>query len=294
MNEYENQVKEEEKVEETIQEQAPRKNKSGSNKIIIVIMGIIIVLLLAVILFLLLTGNDKKETKANDENAANQEQNNNQDKPNVENVVVSKEKISDITFAGIECGGTDFVFVKDTVLVDNISVKNKLGMLSKALLKLIDTQNIEAGQDVELDIDIYEIAKKYFDVTPEMEKQMEEGFGTDFYIFTYKNNKSYINIIIGGCIGPMNEGEYTRFKESKVSGNTLIETYYYFYLKNDDGDDEESFTSSYYKDKNDTNPIYSKVSSGDSLDYSKFDTYDVYFDTTDGNMKLIKIVYNAS
>ena len=52
--------------------------------------------------------------------------------------------------------------------------------------------------------------------------------------------------------------------------------------------------NSYYKNKDDVTSIYSNVSSGELLDYSKFDTYDLYFDTTDGNMKLTKIVYNAN
>lgn len=267
-------------------------SNNKNSKIIIIIMGIVIVLLIALILVLLLTGsNNTNQEQHNNDKPLNNVENDNQ---NIENAEYSKKKVSDISFAGIACGGTDYKFVKDTVLVDNISTKNKLGMLAKALLKLIDLEKIEAGKDVELNIDIHEIAKKYFDVTPDMEKQMAEGFGTDFYIFTYKNNKSYINIIIGGCMPPLNEGEYTRFKGSKTSGNILVESYYYYYLKNESSDDEERFTYSYYKDKNDAKPIYSKVSSGDSLDYSKFDSYDLYFDTSDGNMKLSKIVYNAN
>ena len=283
-------MEEEEKKEEVKQSIS---SKKGSNKIVFISMGIIIVALVVVVLVLLLGGKGNK-------NSNNEETNSEQNVENNNNVV--EETIEELKFGNYACGGVNYSFSKKTVTVDEISPKEKLAMLATVLSELINTENITAGEDIELDIDIYELAQKYFDITPEMEKQMEEGFENGFYVFSYKNKKSYVNLIIGGCIGPSNEGNYVKYKESKREGNTLISTYYYFYKKNldepvvignDNGYDITTFPSSYYKDKSDSKPLYSDVVSDDIVDFEKFDTYDLYFDVSNGNMKLTKIVYNS-
>ena len=243
----------------------------------------------------------EKEKETNNEQTPIEEkkEENKEEIPNNLEPEKQKEEIPNLEFAKISCGGTDFSFKKSTLNVSDISTKDKLGMLAPALLKKIKSEklsNIKADVETEIDIDIIEVEKKYFDVTKEMEDQMANGFGTDFYIFSYKNNKSYLKIIIGGCIGPRNEGEYTKFKESKNENNILIDSYYYYYMKNSDvveKDDQEYFPEIYYKSKGDINPIYKDVLSQDDIDFDVFDTYDLYFDTTNGNKKLIKIVYNA-
>ena len=267
-----------------------RPTNSGGNKLIIVFLSIIIILLIGIIAFLLLNGKDKNENTTNNTNNNNQQENNtsNGEENNTVDLITPE-------FTAVACGGVDFSFAKKTVSVNEISVKYKLGMLATVLLKSVDVSKIEAGVDTEIDVDIYETAKKYFEVNPDMLTEMEKGFSTSFYTFKYKNNKSYINIIIGGCTAPDNAGDYVKFKGSKKEGNILINSYYYYYSKNDPIEDETNvvFTKSLFKDKDAATAVYTKVKESDTVDYSVFDTYDLYFDTTNGNMKLTKIVYNA-
>ena len=306
-------VQEEPKTEEVPQEPSGD-NKKGGNSFTIALL-VIIVLLIGVIAILLLGGNNKNKNNEsnnnenqevnnentnneNNNNENNNNENNNNENNNNENNNVNIEQIIEPTFAVMECGGINFSFQKATVLVNDMKASDKLGMLATVLSKMIDTNNLEAGVETEINIDIYEIAQKYFDITPEMEQQMGDGFGTGFLFFTRRSQKSFVKLIIGGCIGPGNEGHYVKHKESKAEGNTLISTYYYYYKKNNDVIDptEDSVTQfpySYYKSSTDTTPVYKEIVNDDSVDFEVFDTYDLYFDISSGNAKLIKIVYNA-
>ena len=259
-------------------------NNKGSSKAIIIIMGLIILILASALLVLLLTGNGKKNTNNGNET----------EKPKEYEI-----KVKELEFPEYACGGLDFTIGKGTLNVENMSAKEKLGMLSTALLELVDKDtminNDEIYQGMELDFNIVDEAKKYFDLDSEMLKQIEEGFGTGFYVFNQKNNKSYLRLIIGGCIGPENEGYYIKLKESKKDKNIYIKTYYYAYAVNDEieSDDEFSFTTTYYKEKGDKDPVVKNLSSRNELNFELFNTFDVYYDITDGNMKLIKVVYNT-
>lgn len=291
-------------------------NKKGGNKAIIIIMGIIIVALLAVILVLLLSGNDKSKNNENkqEENIENTENTNLEPGQNIENTeiepnptqpVVVDVKVPELDIPRQFCGEIDFDIKSGTVEAKDISVRNKLGMLATAIVKTIGEDKLRtftAGETNEIDINILEFAKSYFDITPEIEAQLKEGFYTSYYLFTYENNKSTAELQIGGCIGPTVDGYNVKFKESKKENTTLIKTYYYFYEKNatesvvigkDGPYDITAFPTSYYKDKDSAEPIYKDLTSTDNIDYELFNTFDIYFDITDGNMKLIKIVYNT-
>lgn len=313
-----NEVVEEKKVEEPVVQEEPKtekvtsvptgNNKKGGNKVIIIIMGIIIVALLAVILFLLLSGNDKNnnennENNTNVENVENTE--NTEIEPTPNNPVVIDLKVPELDIPREFCGGIDFEIKSGTVEAKDISVRNKLGMLATAIVEKIGEDKLRtftAGETNEIDINILELAKSYFDITPEIEAQLKEGFYTSYYLFTYENNKSTALLQIGGCIGPTADGYNVKFKESKKENTTLIKTYYYFYEKNatesvvigkDGPYDITAFPTSYYKDKDSAEPIYKDLTSTDNIDYELFNTFDIYFDITDGNMKLIKMVYNT-
>ena len=310
-------------------------NKSGKGKTItIVIMGAIIAILVAILLIVLLDGKksnssnkidnnflgNKENSKNNDENI-DKEKNNDGDieKDNKDNGndkgkncdCESSQKpssndisIPEMEFGHIACGGVSFDFKKSTVTVDKISTSDKLGMLSTVLLEMVGKdklRELSEDKDLVLDFNILEVANKYFDVTPEMKKQMEEGFGSDFYLFKYKDNKSILHLVVGGCTSA-NDGDYVKLKEIKKENNTLIKTYYYYYLKGvgepvvvgkSDGYGISTFPFSYYKDENAAKPLYEEVVSESIVNFDEFDTYDVYFDISNGNMKLTKIVYNA-
>ena len=306
MNEEE--VKEEQVTQEApavqeepvvVTEPTPPEKKGG--KALIIVMGLIILLLVIFIAFLLLNG-DKKNTNSDNKESNNNVENNNQENTNNENNennnnTINIDDIIEPTFASVACGGSDFDFKKETVLAKDIKANYKLGMLATVLSRMIDTKNLVAGVETELDIDIYEIAQKYFDITPEMETQMGDGFGTGFLWFSRKNQKSFVTLEIGGCIGPDNEGNYAKLKDIKQEGNTLISTYYYYYNKNSDVIEDPAggvqFPYSYYKSESDTTPVYKDIVNDDSVDFEKFDTYDLYFDISSGSAKLIKVVYNA-
>ncbi len=305
--EQEQPVVEEQKTEE-MASVSTNNNKKGGNKAIIIIMGIIIVALLAVILFLLLSGNDKNnnennENNTNVENVENTE--NTEIEPTPNNPVVIDLKVPELDIPREFCGEIDFEIKSGTVEAKDISVRNKLGMLATAIVKKIGEDKLRtftAGETNEIDINILELAKSYFDITPEIEAQLKEGFYTSYYLFTYENNKSTAELQIGGCIGPTADGYNVKFKENKIENTTLIKTYYYFYEKNatesvvigkDGPYDITAFPTSYYKDKDSAEPIYKDLTSTDNIDYELFNTFDIYFDITDGNMKLIKMVYNT-
>jgi len=260
-------------------------NKKRGYKAVIIIMGLIILILAGVLLVLLLTGNGKKNTNNGNET----------EKPKEYEI-----KVKELGFPEYACGGLDFTIGRGTFTPENLSAKEKLGMLSIALLDLIGNDKIANSGDViyegmELDFNITDEAKKYFDLDSKMLKQIEEGFGTGFFEFYQKNNKSYVRLIIGGCTAPENEGYYIKLKESKKEKNIYIKTYYYAYAVNDEieSDDEFSFTTTYYKEKGDKDPVVKNLSSRNELNFELFNTFDVYYDITDGNMKLIKIVYNT-
>jgi hypothetical protein len=281
-------------TEETNQLQSGN-NKKGGNKAVVIIMGIIIVALLAVILILLLSGNKKDDnTNKNEENKENTEIEPTPDAP-----INNKIDVIELDFANVPCGSVDFTIGKGTVEAQDISVHDKLGMLSTALIELIGEEKLKdlnTESDMELDFNIIDEAKKYFDVTPEMEKQIEEGFGTGFYLFYNKNNKSYLNLIIGGCTAPRNQGYYVKEKGRNVEKNTLIKSYYYYYVENEDvveNDDGTTFLERYYKEKGDSEPVYKNVTFEDDVNFDVFNTLDVYYEIIDGNTKLTKVVFNT-
>ncbi len=289
----------EEVKEETLKKDDELANspKKGGNKAVVIIMGVIIVALLIVILFLLLGGKDKNTEKDNSEKDQKTENEPTPNKPEI--------KVIELDFAGVPCGSVDFTIGKGTVEVGNISAHDKLGMLATALLKLIGEEklkNLTTEKALELDFDILEEAKKYFDVDAEMEKLIKEGFGTDFYLFSQKNNKATLELIIGGCIGPHNQGYYVKEKDRKIDNDTLIKSYYYYYVKNaddpvvignDNGYDITTFASSYYKEKEDANPVYKDIISEDAINYDSFNTFDVYYKIINGETKLTKVVFNT-
>lgn len=288
-------MEEEKKVEEVKEEATPvtSGNNKGSNKVIVAIMGVVIVALVVALVIVLLNGNKKSnnDNKETTNTVTNTETNTEvePDKP--------ESTATELEFAQIPCGSVDFTIGTGTVTVDQISAHDKLGMLSTALLEIIGEEKlgtVVAGETFTLDIDILEIAKQYFDVDQEMEQQIKEGFGTGFYVFKQNDGQATLDLIIGGCIPPMNEGYYVKYKDSTKDNNTLIKTYYYYYAKNSDAietGDDVLFPTSYYKLKEDAEPIYKDLLSEEAIKYESFNSFDVYFDTTNGNMKLTKVVF---
>jgi hypothetical protein len=258
--------------------------KKKDNKLVLAIVGVVIVALVAALVIFLLNGNDKKSD--------------NEETTNTE-VKKTKHTAKEIDLAKIPCGSVDFTIGTGTVTVEEISVHDKLGMLATALLELIEDEKLKtitAGEPLDLDIDIIEVAKQYFDVDEEMEKQIEKGFGTGFYEFSQKNGKATLNLTIGGCTPPMNEGYYVKYKGSINKDGTLVKTYYYYYRKNLDAietDNTVLFPTSYYRLKGDAEPVYDGLTDEESITFDVFNTFDIYFDTSNGDMKLTKVVYNA-
>lgn len=275
-------------------------NKKGGNKAVIIIMGLIIIALSAALVYLLLTRNEKK--------------NNEEEVPDNKFPKEYAIMASDIEFPQYSCGGIDFslgttnITINEngttdtnTYYVNQMSAKEKLGMVATEMIERVERYESDKLKDekiyegIEIGFDITFEVKKYFYIDEEMEKQIEEGFGTGFYVFYKKDNKSYVKLIIGGCTAPDNEGYYIKFKEKKQIENLYIKTYYYAYAKNDHPvkviDNEPHFTASYYKSPSDETPVVKNLESRDNLNYELFNTFDVYYDISDG-MKLIKIVYN--
>ncbi len=292
-------MEEEKKVEEVKEEATPvtSGNNKGSSKVIVAIMGVVIVALVVALVIVLLNGNKK----SNNDNKETNTVTNTETNTEVTNTEVEPDKpettATELEFAQIPCGSVDFTIGTGTVTVDQISAHDKLGMLSTALLEIIGEEKLStvvAGEPFALDIDILEIAKQYFDVDQEMEQQIKEGFGTGFYVFKQNDGQATLDLIIGGCIPPMNEGYYVKYKDSTKDNNTLIKTYYYYYAKNSDAietGDNVLFPTSYYKLKEDAEPIYKDLVSEEAIKYESFNSFDVYFDTTNGNMKLTKVVF---
>lgn len=205
------------------------------------------------------------------------------------------------------CGGVNFELQEKTINVKDISDEDKLTMLADVLLdfnkKEIPKIDYYDEEGFELDFDIMEVAQKYFDVTPSMEEIMNEGFSGRESSFVYKNGKSYYYFLPGGCEGPNRDGDELIYKGEKKEGNTIIKSYYYYYVVVSDdfveGKDENGNQTWYspmdiYKNKKDKKPVYKDVIDIEKVDLSSFNTYDMYFDTTGGNMKLIKIEFNKN
>ena len=159
-------------------------------------------------------------------------------KEETDNKTSGEEKLPELDVPNSICGGSNFTFKQKTVEAKDISDEDKLNMLSEALASFIPddyykSEAFENSEKITLDIDIMEYAKKYFDVTPSLEKAMKEGFGDPAH-FKYEDNKSYFIFLHFGCTGPSTDGDYTEPKDSKKDGNTLIKSYYYYYVVNDE------------------------------------------------------------
>lgn len=230
-----------------------------------------------------------------------------EEKPKEEEGFTKEElgSIPTLSFPKLMCGGTNFDLQEKTVYAKDISDEDKLTMLAGVLLEFnkakVPDIDYYDEEGFKLDFDIKEVAKKYFDLTPSIEKLMNRGFSNDESSFVYENNKSLYYYTAGGCEGHDNGGNELVYRGQKKDGNTIIKSYYYYYSvvledfyeeELPDGTTLVTDQITVYKNKNDKKPVYEKVLMTDELDLSNFNTYDMYFDTTGGNMKLIKIVFN--
>ena len=103
-----------------------------------------------------------------------------------------------------------------------------------------------------------------------------------------------------GCIGGGNDGDYFSLLDAKKNDTTLILDYLHYYKDVDYDSETDKFINNIYKEKGDTNLLYSFennqyfVEKMKEIDKTKFDGYQYVFDISEGNIWLKKINYLAT
>ena len=196
------------------------------------------------------------------------------------------------------CGGVDLDLEKRDRDVSELSKDDRVKMTIS--LGLCEKSEVELGAYFK-DLSFLDVIKPSFDTcsnavtgAPCHEGAKHDALiGVPMYI-NYVDGRFYCEKYTTGCAGPSYEGDYFKYLGAKKNDTTLKVEYLHYYQVPDYDEATDKFIYRIYKDKGDTDPLYTisgEVGEEVSFDKSKFDGYQYVFDITNSNMQLTKINY---
>ena len=281
---------------------------NGSNKnfsqtrLIVVLVSIIVILVFVIGIFI---GARLGEKQPPNNNTSNKEVNKKEKSKPKGTKKEEKISVSDDVSGGIprlSCFGTSFPFDEKDIYLDDLSDNIKLDMLIE-FLKNTEYEEIDKefkdNSVRKLREFTEEDVKKWFEDTSFL-KALKNKLDIDLTDIILEDNKYYLVQTIGGCEGAAPEDEVFILINSKVEGTKLIRTYRYYsmILPKDTKEVTEGeyayFTYDYYKDSNHKELIAKGLYKEEQLEpyYDKMNTYDVYYDISNGNMRFEKMIFN--
>ena len=196
-----------------------------------------------------------------------------------------------------------FPLNKKDIYLKDLSDNDKLNLLISGYDKDI---KVEGNPDYKPLVLTDEDIEKYFADTSFLNDIKKNGLdsgksGTKYEVaepifIEFKNNKLYLSKYPTGCEGPGNDGYQTMLVNAKKNSKELVMSYKVFYLKTLFDEKTDNFTNEIYISKNDSKPKYKDIDRDkfSKLDLSEFDSYDMYFDITNGNIRFVKMIYNGA
>lgn len=295
------------------------KEEKNKNNTLIIVLVLVIIVLVFIIGFMLGTrkvndsndsGNtqveEKKEKKKETKEEENEKEKVNEKEDNADNTDNTSLSNIDEISSGIPkktCGGYNFPFKEKDVYLKDLSSELKLSMLTEFLAntdyKEIDSDFNNQGikklrEFTEKDVE------KYFEDTNFLGNLKDKLELSGFNGLSKIDGKYYLVMTIGGCEGPQTEGESITLVDSKKEGNILVLTYrYYSYVLPEDTKqinegNNAYFTYDYYKDSKKSKVLAKGLYKDEQLEsyYDQMNTYDFYYDVSDGNMRFVKMIFN--
>ena len=281
------------------------RNDNKQSKIVIILVSIIIILVFIIGILLGTKINYKQTTNNNIVNKKSEKQR----KHKKEEIKDNKKEDEIPEFdSGIPmgyCSGILFPFEEKDIYLKDLDDKTKINMLI-AFLSSKEYKPIDEGFDNDSFKRITEVtkedAKKYFANVDFFDKIGKvEGTGASFYQIIKRNNKYYLALELGGCEGPGKGGEDIALTKTKRDNQYVIKTYKYYYIEyNLDKDPLSENGSEYYyfnlyKDKNHKELLAKNLYNIEEIKsyYDKMNTYDIYYDISNGNIRFEKMIFNA-
>ncbi len=287
-----------------MEEKNSTKTKNNS-KIIIIVLVLLILVIFGMGIFI--TYNNSKRNANNRPTEIKEEKDNKPEKEenNIIELDEDNEEVKEAkSLIPIElCGPVYFPFERKNILVDDLNNNYKFNMLAYHYYFNFKTETENIIEENEL--------RRYFANLKFLDEIKKNGFDSSYNIdtgeaknnnnyesilplkLTYKDDKYYFSGYSTGCTGPGNDGGRIKFKSAKKVNDGLELTYYYYYQKIVFKGDNYYFNIYNYKDGN---IIYGEITdekiNDDYMNLNEFDTYTLYFDTSNDNMRFIKMVYN--
>ncbi len=139
-----------------------------------------------------------------------------------------------------------------------------------------------------------EEAKVFFEDTSFISSKKNFDYNV-MYPFTVYKSDDKIDIVeyAGGCTGD-GSGEYVIQKDKKIEDGKAIYTFVYYNLSVEYPDDSNDPKISIYSDIAGKKIVASDIDDFDKISdyYDKLNTYEVYYDITDNNMRFEKMIFN--
>lgn len=199
------------------------------------------------------------------------------------------------------CGGIIFPVKQKDIYLKDLTDNDKLNLLISGVSSKL---TVEGNDDYELFELSDKIVQKYFEDTSFLDDIKKNGFNSGDSNTKYsvaepifiesKNNKIYVGEYATGCEGPGKDRETVKLVSVKKNSQKLVMTYKYYYIKVYYDEKSDDFINDVYISKKDSTAKYKNISWDDKLDLSDFDSYDMYFDITNGNIRFEKMSYNEA
>ena len=184
------------------------------------------------------------------------------------------------------------VYLKDLTAEEKmnivIALVNKTASYDDDAEKYDDKGGVLVGTFTEED------AKEFFEDTSFIGSKKNNEYDVMYPYNVYKvDDKLDIVEYAGGCTGD-GSGEYVIQKDKKIEDGKAIYTFVYYNLSVEYPDDSNDPKISIYSDIAGKKLVASDIDGFDKISdyYDKLNTYEVYYDITDNNMRFEKMIFN--
>ena len=262
------------------------------NGLVYILCGIIAIL--AIALGVVLWQQNKKDDVKKEENTPEQKEEFKDLEIN-DSLVEEAMRFIPNTF----CGGVHITLTQENRKIEDFSNLDKFNMV----LSLYENEIIgTAVDDSKFVLDEKELSKYFKDTSfmDEFKPGADTGYDAitkksshDGYVavedtiipffMAYNDGKYSFTSYGTGCAGPGNDGYFLEVDSAKKSDKTL-KIYVTSYYEVRDIDDDGEFMSTTYVHKEDKEPT-------DINEKDKFDKYELVFDITDNNLRLVELNY---